>query len=122
LDIAIKKSTGSRERVQEMLGVVMSGEQASSVVGSIWKSRNMTSHAAGLLGFEASLGAVSPLTIKFHDIDGVITPVLHGDPDDDIHEFLSGVVWPLAMAAHALIFRVLAPGASFDGSSRNGEK
>lgn len=116
LDIAIKKGTTSRARVETMLGVVMSGEQASSVVDSIWKSRNTTSHDAGLLGFEASLGAVSPLTIKFHDIGGVITPVLHGDPDDDVYEFLSGVVWPLAMAAHALIFRVLAPGASFDGN------
>jgi len=116
LGIAIKKSTGSRARVQEMLGVVMSGEQASSVVDSIWKSRNTTAHAAGLLGFEASLGAVSPLTIKFHDIDGVITPVFHGDPDDDVYEFLSGVVRPLAMATHALIFRVLAPGVSFDGN------
>lgn len=116
LDIAIKRSTTSRPRVEEMLGTVMSGEQASAVVASIWESRNTTSHEAGLLGFEASLGAVSPLTLKFHDINGVITPVLHGDPDDDVYEFLSGVVRPLAMAAHALIFRVLAPGASFDGS------
>ncbi len=116
LDIAIKRSTTSRARVETMLGVVMSGEQASAVVASIWKSRNTTSHDAGLLGFEASLGAVSPLTLKFHDINGVITPVLHGDPDDEVYEFLAGVVRPLAMAAHALIFRVLAPGTSFDGS------
>ena len=116
LDIAIKKRTTSRARLETMLGVVMSGEQASAVVASIWESRNTTSHEAGLLGFEASLGAVSPLTLKFHDITGVITPVLHGDPDDEVYEFLAGVVRPLAMAAHALIFRVLAPGASFDGS------
>lgn len=116
LDIAIKKRTTSRARVETMLGIVMSGEQASSVVDSIWKSRNTTSHDASLFGFEASLGAVSPLTIKFHDIDGVITPILHGDPGDDVYEFLSGVVRPLAMAVHALTFRVLAPGATFNGS------
>ena len=116
LGITIASDAGSRARVSTTLGAVMSGDNVKRLINSIYDSRSKTAHAAGLLGFEASLGAMSPLTIKFHEIDGVITPVLHGDPDDDVYEFLSGVVRPLAIAAHALIFRVLAPGASFDGN------
>lgn len=103
----ISPTSGSRQRVEAMLQLVMSGHEIKSVIETILTSRNKTAHAGRLLAFEASLGAMSALTLKFHQLEGKITPVLHGEPDDRVHEFLVGVLNPLAIASRALMLRAL---------------
>ena len=65
------------------------------------------------MAFEGSLGAMSALSLKFHEVDDKVTPVLYGETDDPVHAFLFGVLNPLAVASHALVLRALNPRVPF---------
>jgi hypothetical protein len=107
LNLSIRRKMKPGERVKTMLRLELDSDNAERIINTIYKSRNQTAHEASLHGFESSLGAWSAITLNYEEIEGSMTPVMHSNPDDKVHQFLSGVVQPLGLAAHALVSRVL---------------
>jgi hypothetical protein len=106
-NFTLPKNAGSRTRVRTLLESVINGHDVDRLIRVIYDARNDIAHDGRLLAFEASLGAVSAMTLKFHMINETLTPVLHAREGDEVHEFLAGVLRPLALASHGLMLRAL---------------
>ena len=107
LGLSIEDDMKSRERVRTILRLELGGKDAERIINVIYNSRSRAAHGAKLQGFESSLGAWSAVTVRREEIEGSMIPVMHSDPDDKVHKFLTEVVQPLGSAAHALVYRVL---------------
>jgi hypothetical protein len=97
---------GSKARVRVMLESVADAS-VGPIIDTMYNSRSETAHEGRLFAYEASQGAFSALTPRSVEIDGATAWVMEPDEGDLVHEFLTGVLRPLALACRKILLGAL---------------
>jgi len=101
---------GSKGRVKVMLESITGGG-VGPIIDTMYSSRSKTAHEGRLFAYEESRGAFSALTPRAVEIGGTSAWIMEPDERDLVHEFLTGVLRPLALACRNILLAALGGAA-----------
>lgn len=97
---------GSKARVKMMLDS-LTDASVEPIIDTMYDSRSKAAHEGRLFAYEASRGAFSALTPQTVEMDGATACLMKPDEGDLVHEFLTCVLRPLALASRKILLGAL---------------